>query len=56
MANFEDIEKKLNDDYKKIPELDKYDQDQFDDKKYEKVTFEERKKAEKYLDKEKEGK
>ena len=45
----EDIENDMMDDYKKIDELDKYDVNEFDEREYEKMTPDQRKKVEKLL-------
>ena len=45
----EDIQENMMDDYKRIDELDKYDDREFDEKEYEKMTPEERKKVERIL-------
>ena len=45
----EDIENNMMDDYKRIDELDRYNVQEFDEKEYEKMTPEERKRVEKIL-------
>ena len=45
----EDIENDMMDDYKKIDQLDKYDVNEFDEKEYEKMAPEDRKRVEKLL-------
>ena len=45
----EDIENNIEDDYKKIPELDKYDRAEFDDKDYSELSPEERRRADKLM-------
>ena len=44
-----DLENNMNEDYKPIPQLDKYNLGEFDEKEYEKMTPEEKKRVDKIL-------